>query len=333
MMNKSPIYIIGSERSGTNLLQTLISNHKNIDGPLSPHLINTLVDSIRYYGNLNVFENGRRLFSDLLLVANHPFRNWNIKVSYDEFLEQYEPGFFEMVSFLYDFKLKESKKARYISKELNSHKQIEQILKIYPEAKFIHLIRDPREQVASWMRTPLPFLNPFDAIKHWVQIQDYILNKQAIFPNDIMVIRYEDVVQKTVPTIKKVLTFIGEDLDENCYTTSSKKNTGSDKLKLWENLNKPVSNDISKHSDILSKRDVQMIETISKSIMLEIGYQTTTKVEWENSTIEILKRFFKNRQNSRKRTYKGYELIRERISFAKTLKESVKNNYLTKKIK
>ena len=48
------IMILASERSGTNLLRTLLGNHNDISAPVAPHFFDAFKETIHLYGDLNI---------------------------------------------------------------------------------------------------------------------------------------------------------------------------------------------------------------------------------------------------------------------------------------
>ena len=70
----SPIYIVASERSGTNLLRKLITNHQNVYYGGSPaHFLKHLFYKEPYYGALSVDENFLKLINDALSLTQYHF--------------------------------------------------------------------------------------------------------------------------------------------------------------------------------------------------------------------------------------------------------------------
>ena len=78
------IVLLASERSGSNLLRTLLGNHSDISAPIAPHLIKIFYPIKHYYLDLSSKVNNKNLFCDMLQIVNHPFSNWKLKLDYNE---------------------------------------------------------------------------------------------------------------------------------------------------------------------------------------------------------------------------------------------------------
>lgn len=328
METQKPIFIIGSERSGTNLLRKLLSNHSNISGPKSPHFINTLYKNQRFYGNLNDRENLKCLFDNFTALANHEFTGWNIKLDFEKFTPKSQNIFLELLHWFYTQYALHDEKSNYISKELNAHQVFNELIKLYPKSKFIHLVRNPLEQVASWMRTPIFIYNPKIAIQDWLKTQDDILNLAYLYPENITTVKYEDVVRDTKVTITHILNFIDEPIEPNCFENKQEQD-GHDWNKLWENVNKPVGNNLNKHKEVLCEKDSKLIYSYAGNIMKELGYNIISSVNYKENRREKLRLYFYSRRNMKlRKKVKGLQQTLERSRFGSSLRKMVETKYL-----
>src|SRR5512133_799120 len=75
----NPIFIIGTERSGTNLLRLILNEHNAIAVPHPPHIMKLFAPLESLYGDLTVDRNFRRLIEDVCrMVELHPYP-WEIR--------------------------------------------------------------------------------------------------------------------------------------------------------------------------------------------------------------------------------------------------------------
>lgn len=74
-----PIILLVSERSGSNLLRTLLGRHSQIQAPIAPHFLAESNNSCNYYGNLNHISNREKLCDDMLALVNQEFNNWEVQ--------------------------------------------------------------------------------------------------------------------------------------------------------------------------------------------------------------------------------------------------------------
>jgi hypothetical protein len=138
---------------------------------------------------------------------------------------------------------------------------------MYPKAKIIHIVRDPRAVVLSRQRE---FGDSIEyAIKRWKWSIKCI--SKAKKSQDIMEVKFEDLILSTDQTMNKILSFIGEGL------TYEKKNTSvilsDNHFQHHKNLNKPIQrNKITEWKNYLSTDDKEYIEQMLSFDMRYYGY-------------------------------------------------------------
>ena len=275
-MIKDPIFIMSSERSGSNLLRVLLGNHSNLASPVSPQLLTGFANASRYYAPLYDKKNAERLFNEILNIVNHDYHGWNLKASFDEFYKNGEiKSFFDFFDFFYSEKSKtEGSKNRFVCKENAIFDYAFPLKHHYPDAKFLYLYRDPRDYAASWMKVPLGFETPEQAVQVWVSEQrrcDILVNA---FGLECIPVKYEELITNTELVMTRILEFIGEPLDVKCFSTDQEKNKEYSWNTYWKNLEKPVMKDnFGNFQKTFDEDAIRMIELTCKEFMLRLGYQ------------------------------------------------------------
>ena len=275
------IFIITSERSGSNLLRTLLNNHSQISAPIAPHFLNSFDSFIDKYGNLNNESNIKQLLKDMTLLANHKFNQWNLTSSSDQLYELYKPTTStQALDSMYSQKALSDKKSHYACKDNDLYKFALEIKLQIPNAKFIYLYRDVRDHVASWMKTPLFLHTPFDAAQKWSVEQKKIL--RLIKSRGVVMhrISYEELIQNPTSTMKNLFEYLKINYEKSSTSTDS-ANSESKRNPLWKNLSKPViSDNFNKYRKTLTPKDIRIVESIAKHEMMELGYTLDTKADW-----------------------------------------------------
>lgn len=196
---EKPIVIGGCGRSGTTLMRSILNRHPRIACSQES----------------GVFTSMHCIRADVLGRA--------LGLSRVEIEELYRrascsPQFVEL---LYAKYLAANGKVRWAEKDPSSIKAIDRIFNHFPEAKFIHMIRDGRDVVCSlrthpkWrieggVRVPTNILNPWETcIARWVEDTRAGLSWRG--DRRYMEVRYEELVSNPTETINDVLDFIGED--------------------------------------------------------------------------------------------------------------------------
>lgn len=132
---------------------------------------------------------------------------------------------------------------------------IGQILEFYPNASFIHIVRDPRAVCTS--------IHPSAPNKYWISTERYITDLKAgmrYFEHPrVLTIQYENLILNKGEMIRKICEFIQEDyvpqLDDWVVNATVRKN------KAWEHEVKEVEMDsLYKWQNISHKEQIKLIE-------------------------------------------------------------------------
>ena len=70
----SILFLICSERSGSNFITKLLNGHPNICGPATKHIINPVARNLFRYGDLSVESNWHELLQDIYELISVSFR-------------------------------------------------------------------------------------------------------------------------------------------------------------------------------------------------------------------------------------------------------------------
>ena len=304
---KLSIFIVGSERSGSNLLRTLLGNHSEVDAPVAPHFLDVFSPYLMFYGSLRLMENKKRLITDMLKLANHEYNDWqfNLEIQDDELKDL--KGFIEIYDFIYSKKAQKEGKIHYVSKGNNIFNYVFKIQSYLKNAKFLYLHRDPRDHVASWVRTPLFLLTPFDIIQKWNREQTICLELMHYHGLQMLAISYEQLIESPQEVITKILHYLGLPVEESCFQTNS-QNKESGKNEFWKNLSKPIIKENSKkYLKYLSRSDLHIVESIAKKNMIELGYTNfETEANWVRKKYRLFGTSLKIKRYLTKKKYKDF---------------------------
>lgn len=326
------IFIIASERSGTNLLRTLLGNHHDIVAPIAPHFLNTFYPILRYYGFLKEKKQCKLLIKDAIALANHPYHNWQLNTSEKKIYEKYQPNsLVSIIDALYQEKATSLNKNNYVSKGIHNFNFVALIKQELTNVKFIYLYRDPRDKVASSLRKPLFMHTPFQVINRWNEEQNKCITLSKIYQEDVFMLKYEDLIKNTEKEMSKLLNFFNLDIDPSCFNTN-KNNKEAKRNEFWKNLDKAIIKDNDKkYKSQLLEKDILIIESIAKENMKVLGYSLDTTADWNKSMSlifrisEVLKIKLSTKKN--KNFYlKEMAILKDKHTLIKQIKANIKKN-------
>ena len=220
---KNPIFIVGCPRSGTTILASILNRHSQIASATETHFFNFISKNNYDWKNFNLtifkqlLEESRIAdFTNLVQAKEsdlvEKFANYNMDQSQsilaiDEFHKK------QVFDILMNTLLEKRNKTRFCEKTPQHLNNVQEILKLYPQAKFIHLIRDGRDTVNSLLKMPWRPGGLVNNARFWIQ---YIklsqeLHKQAgDLSGNLLTIRYEDLLNNPKQILEQICEFIGE---------------------------------------------------------------------------------------------------------------------------
>jgi hypothetical protein len=323
------IFLLTSERSGSNLLRTLLGKHNEVEAPVAPHLFREFYCLIDLYGDLDKYENKYDLVQDMFNLVNYEYHSWNLPDSTVVKAMKLKGlnNLARIIDFFYLEKANLENKTGYCSKGIHNFDFAHYIKTEIPEAKFIYLTRDPRGVTASWLKTPLHLHTPFKIVKQWNDQQFICRRFQACYPKDVVSLRYEDLIENTEVEMTRVQEALGLDVDERCFTTN-KDNQEAKNNELWKNLNKPIiKGNASKFLTTLSSDDINIIESVARENMLACGYTNFhAKGDWTpgNYLLFKIKEKYRTRQSILNRgdaTQKVLDRVKGKVEVIKNVRK------------
>ena len=315
------IYILSSERSGTNLLRSLLSNHPQYDGPIPVHFFDTFYRYAGRYGDLHKPDAMQKLLHDAVILANHPYHDWKLQISSDQLFEKCRPtDLFAAFLALYRTWCEEQGKRGMICKDNNLFHYAFYIRAHEPSARFIYLYRDPRAYCASWKGVPAMNKTTYQNAKQWAAEQTQCLDLIATHGIDCVPVAYEELVSNTQAVIDRIFSHVGVATDSQCYQIAAGKNDeAASRNEFWKNINKPIfDSGAGGYRKKLSGDEIAMIEVITGSVMQRLDYQPEAKTVWEKP------RWFSVQEKWRKKklqrtAFKGAALLQSKTELMRQI--------------
>lgn len=281
------LFILGRGRSGTTLISNVLNESQDICiAPEGLFLMN-LYRKYRYkkfdYNTINLF------CKDVYLepkMNNWSFSNLELNKFLNDNLSS-DANFADVVKAVY------SANAYYLGKsdikylgDKNPHYALftKEILEVFPDAIFLHLIRDPRANVSSYKEVSFDYNDSSLLAYRWEKYNHDIMKSNVINDN-YFVIKYENLVIKPQETID----LISKNLDVNTFV--AKINSNNIKVfehsKQWhKKLNDNFDNSrLEAWRNSLSTADINYIESICKDLMIEYGYEGAVLLNSKRHTL------------------------------------------------
>jgi hypothetical protein len=242
----SPIFVVGAPRSGTTLLRSMLDAHPNICCP--------------------TWETG--VFEKFAMVVNGDFTERrtdipNLPIERDDLLAWCRQSADDLMSRL----ISASGKPRWAEKTPAHVFCIDLIHEIYPNAQFIHIVRNGRDVVRSLQSMPWAPREIRWSCHRWVASVAAGRDAGRRLPKELYTeVRYEDLTREPESTIRQLCDYLGEPFEPRMLAFHDPANNS------WGVASEPIKpRPVNKHRD-LSLMERVVFAHMSKATMHELGY-------------------------------------------------------------
>lgn len=273
----SPIFIIGTERSGSNLLRLMLNEHPSISIPHPPHILKEMAPLERLYGDLNADQNFRRLVHDTVRLVELHFSPWDVPVDRDAVFRE-APGrdIYGIKAAIYDQYRRAKGKKRWGCKSTFVIHYVDKVLRHHADAKFIHLVRDGRDVAVSAKKSVFNHFHPHYVGRLWgAQQRTAIDLGRKLSPDRMVSVRYEELLDDPERVLRRLCEFLREDYADALlrYHESREAKTIADQSRSWENLSKPVlKSNRAKYKSALPADEIRAFERQAYDELKHYGY-------------------------------------------------------------
>ena len=279
-----PFFIIGSGRSGNTLLRRMINNHSILKIPPETYVLGKAIRRYRQNRGMRWNDLVEYVFSafefhpefetfDISLrplvqeLKNTPRSNRNLAYMLDRFYH-------------YSCQKTGSNCVRWGDKTPLNTFYLERIFAIFPDAKFIHILRDGCDVVSSYVNSGI-YKSLKEAAERWIASVELVEKFYMSHPSVGITIRYEELVSDPKNTLINLCGFLGVDFEEQMLANISESNSNKmgdvEKRAHHSNVMKPVSvSSIGRGRAELSGEQKLLVDKIIGDQLKRLGYENCT---------------------------------------------------------
>lgn len=262
-----PFFILGAPRSGTTLLRDLLRDHPRLECPEETHFFrwSDPFASPKYISHYKT-----KLFREHRAMDGVTEMQFALmmegETSREHLAYMYGKCYLEAIG---------KQNARLYDKTPQNVYGIFLINAIYPEAKFIHIYRNPLNVVASLMEGKvMPEHNLRGAINSWIESMMLLDQFKKFKPELLLEICYEDMTANPDTFLKQILEFVGEN------------------PKLLPSQRDKTHKEKNKYKSKLSQQEIEIVLKRCEPYLSLYGYGNE-KINNEKDSVGLLNRIFK----------------------------------------
>jgi hypothetical protein len=276
-----PIFIIGTERSGSNLLRLILNAHSAIAAPHPPHIMQLLAPCEQGYGDLAEDGPLRRLAGDVLRLVRLHIYPWEVLPSVDDVLRRAPSrDLFGVFAGLYDAYRAQTGKRRWACKSTFMIHFTGPILACFPAARLIWLVRDPRDVASSSRRSVFSPYHPYDTAELWRRQQRRgVALAETLAPETLYRLRYEELVGAPERVVRDLCGFLDEPFEGRMlrfFETPEAVKSGR-LSESWRNTAGPIRRTpLGRYRADLTPAELRWVESRAGRLMRQLGYAPDT---------------------------------------------------------
>lgn len=269
-------FIVGSGRSGTTLLRALLDAHPELAIPPESYFVVSLARRSERYqvdGRFDV----EALAAD---VTAHPrFERWGLpgQELRDKLVSAGADGYPAAIRAVYQAYADHRGKPRYGDKTPKYVKDIARLAELFPESRFVHIVRDGRDVVLSFKDLGW---GPDSAIESALRWRNWVeLGRDAARDIDrerYLEIRYEDLAADPAQVLRQVCEFIALPFSEQMfeYTERADEIIGANYYPEGHGrIRLPPTSGLRDWRTQMDREDLVKFELVAGDLLDRLGYE------------------------------------------------------------
>ena len=273
------IQIIGTQRSGSNMLRLMLNQVPEIAAPHPPHILLNFFPLLPKYGDLEQPDHFQQLAEDICdFVKANPV-SWEIDDLQPATLVERcgHHGLIDLYTAIYEEYAIRNQATMWCNKSMANFRFIPEIEAQGLRPIYIHLVRDGRDVAASFRKAIVGEKHIYHLARQWKQDQENSERFAQLYAADkYILLSYEDLIHEPEQTMQKLLDRLHLRFDSEVmsfYKTEEAKHT-AEAGKMWNNVTQPVmKKNSNKFLTQLSSADIDLFESIAGDTLSHYGYK------------------------------------------------------------
>lgn len=260
-MTVNPTFFIGAERSGTTLLRLMVDSHPDIT---CIENFDYVINAVRPDGSFPTLEE----FAQQLQTENvYSTSGFTLDTTLDD-----------LPAVANDFVAQRLIASGKHHAAVMAHDRMEVILRIWPDANFVHIVRDPRAVALSAKAFEWGTAVYF-GVSRWADLMDEWDRVAAeLDPSRIMEIRFEELVTDHVTVLSDVCRFMGHEYSEDMLSYAAETD-----------YERPMPGKATEWQTLITDREMQEIEARVGDRLETRGYERSSLPSIEVGPADIAK--------------------------------------------
>jgi hypothetical protein len=305
--------VVGAPRSGTTLVQRLVSELPGVAVPFETHFFTKGLFLILEGGAFPL--DAEALASGLESYCALPALEGS-GLSAPAILEQLDPPARSALGIFDAVVTTACKQAQWYAEKTPAHLfWASRLLEMRQELRVVGVARDPRAVVVSRLEVPWGQARVDVQAYRWLEAQQEMARLVDVFPDRVRVVRYEDAVRDPDATRAGLATFMRVDVAQVIAGSEQGRSTLGLEWETWKRgADAPITGDRTERwRDVLDRDQLELIGAICAPMLARFGYGDAA-----TSESALTGRFGAVRETRRRLLALEKETVRRREEIAAT---------------
>jgi hypothetical protein len=273
-------FLVGEQRSGSNLLRLMLANSGAIAAPHPPHILQRLDPIVPVGERLDEarFELVLEAVCQLVETNPVPWRNTMLHRADVRAAcrKRSVVGLFGAVMDLY---ARANGAHAWMCKSMQNIRWAAELDACFPHGRYVYLHRDPRDVAVSFTKAVVGEKDVYFITRQWAELQRLCLDaRRKVGPERFVTVSYADLTCDSERTLRGLCAWLGLEYRPEMlefYDSEEARNTAR-ASSLWENVARPVIEDNhEKFRRELTEQEIRVVESLAGREMDELGYART----------------------------------------------------------
>lgn len=267
-----PVFIGGLDRTGTSLIYALLASHPSIAMSRRTNWWTFFYDR---FGDLADDANLDRCLATMRRYRRHRRLDPDWERLRADFVAG-ERGYARLFALMEEQHAARLGRPRWGDKSLHTERYADRVFEHFPDARIIHMVRDPRDRYASVLKRWKKVRGGAGAsTAAWIaSIQLGERNRQR-HPDGYRLLRYEDLAARPEETLRDICAFIGEPYDPRMLAmegASDFRDAGGNSSYAPHAAGTISTSSIGRYRAVLAPADIAFIQDQAATEMARHGY-------------------------------------------------------------
>jgi Sulfotransferase family len=269
-----PIFVLGCPRSGTTMVQVMLHSHPRIAIPPENRFVIPAYEQRLRFGDLEERGN-RRALARFIVQRGSKFRDLGLDRRLTvRRIVQGPPTLGSAIGIVLRDYADRFDRPRWGDKRPYYHSYIHMIMRLFPDAQIVHVVRDPRDCVASLKRMHW-WKDSYHAVSAWTNSIRHTDEAARRWPGGLIRVQYERLVAEPETELRALCAALGEDYDPAMAEPERLAPIAVPERKHWHSNTRlsPTPRRVGSWREELEPWELSLCETVLGARMRAFGYE------------------------------------------------------------